>query len=205
MSAAGLDLVGQPFAMERVTTSGRLDPDIWRDIAQVHGIADADAREAAFRSAYFDRLQIRLSSGAPARALPGIAALVAALAGRSGFAQGLLTGNYPETGTLKLQSAGLSLDRFPIQAWAPDGKRRPDLVPVALTRAEALLGSRPQPRDVIVIGDTPHDVACAREHGCRSLAVGTGSFRASALESTGADWVREDLSDWAAVLAWLEA
>ncbi len=205
MSAAGLDLVGRPFAMDGIRTSGRLDPHIWRDIAAAHGIADPDAAERAFRTAYYDRLKIRLGGGPPARALPGAVELVAELAVRDGFVQGLLTGNYPETGALKLQSAGLAVERFPVQAWGSDGVRRPDLVTVALERARALLGARPREQDVVVIGDTPNDVACAKEHGCRCLAVGTGTFSVAALEETGADWVRKDLSDRAAILAWLEA
>jgi phosphoglycolate phosphatase-like HAD superfamily hydrolase len=205
MGAAGLELQGSPFAMEKIATSGRLDPDIWRDIARAHGIEDADAHEGAFRTAYHGRLKLRLATGAPARSLPGAAELVAQLGKRSDFAQGLLTGNYPETGTLKLTSAGLALESFPIQAWGCDARRRPDLVPIALARAEALLGTRTDPAHVVVIGDTPRDVECAREHGCRSLAVGTGTFSTRALVDCGADEVRPDLSDVPGILAWLDA
>jgi phosphoglycolate phosphatase len=205
MGAAGLDLVGAPFDMAQVSTSGRLDPDIWRDIARAHGLDEAGAREREFRAAYFQRLVKRLAEGNPARSLPGACALVAELPRRNGFAQGLLTGNYPETGQLKLASAGLALEQFPVQAWGCDAARRPDLVPVALARAETLLGVRPRAADVVVVGDTPHDVACAKEHGCRSLAVATGAFPASALEACGADWVQSDLSDVTAILSWLES
>jgi phosphoglycolate phosphatase-like HAD superfamily hydrolase len=205
MSAAGHDLFGRPFAMAEIPTAGRLDPDIWRDLAAAHGVADADAREAEFRSAYCARLRLRLAQGSPARCLPGVAELVARVPELEGFAQGVLTGNYPETGALKLQSAGLALEQFPIQAWGCDAARRPDLVPVALARAQARLRAPLRARDAIVIGDTPHDVACAKAHGCRSLAVGTGAFSVELLERSGADWVQADLSDLTAILKWLQS
>jgi len=205
MSEAGRDLQGRPFAMEAVTTSGRLDPEIWSDVARAHGLANAAGLEPQFRKAYHGRLKIRLAQGAPARPLPGARDLVEELEGRAHFVQGLLTGNYPETGQLKLRSAGLDPERFAVQAWGSDAGRRPDLVPVALERAAELFGVRPDPRDVIVIGDTPSDVACAAEHGCRSLAVGTGTFDVAELQHCSPNWVQPDLSDVTAILTWLES
>ena len=43
---------------------------------------------------------------------------------------------------------------------------------------------------VIVIGDTPHDVACARAVGAIPVAVATGGFSVDELRATGADRVR---------------
>jgi phosphoglycolate phosphatase len=54
-----------------------------------------------------------------------------------------------------------------------------------------------------VIGDTPHDVACAKAHGCRALAVATGYTSAADLSSAGADRVIADLSDTDGVLEWI--
>ena len=45
----------------------------------------------------------------------------------------------------------------------------------------------------LIVGDTPHDVACARAHGMRCLAVATGSAPAAVLAAAGADWVVDDL------------
>jgi phosphoglycolate phosphatase-like HAD superfamily hydrolase len=45
----------------------------------------------------------------------------------------------------------------------------------------------------MIIGDSLLDVACARAHGVRSLAVATGRTSASALAAAGADWVIADL------------
>jgi phosphoglycolate phosphatase-like HAD superfamily hydrolase len=60
------------------------------------------------------------------------------------------------------------------------------------------------PTDVIVVGDTPHDVACARIAGARGIAVATGPFSAEQLRASGAEQVFEDLSDTSAFLRLLE-
>ena len=51
-------------------------------------------------------------------------------------------------------------------------------------------------------GDTARDVDCARAHGCRSLAVATGSHTLDELERAGADLTLGDLTDTAAVIDW---
>ncbi len=55
--------------------------------------------------------------------------------------------------------------------------------------------------DVVVIGDTPHDVACAHNNGARAVAVATGPFSEAALVETGAEVVLPDLADTQGVLA----
>ena len=58
--------------------------------------------------------------------------------------------------------------------------------------------------DVVVIGDTPHDVACAVAVGAQPVAVATGGFTVEQLRATGARIVLEDLSDTAAFLTLLD-
>ena len=53
----------------------------------------------------------------------------------------------------------------------------------------------------MLIGDTPLDVAAAREGGARAVAVATGPFEASELAAAGADAVLADLRDTEAVVA----
>jgi len=81
---------------------------------------------------------------------------------------------------------------------APD---RNGLLPKAMTVIRACGGPEVAPCEVVVVGDTPLDVACAEASGARSLAVATGGYDAGALRAAGADHVFEDLSDTDAVLA----
>ena len=133
----------------------------------------------------------------------GIADLLAALepheAGRRALV-GLLTGNVAPGAALKLRSAGLDAARFRVGAYGSDSARRADLPAVAAARATALTGARFAGSDVIIVGDTPDDVACGRPIGARSVAVATGSYDVAALRAAGAAYVFETLADTAAVL-----
>ena len=53
---------------------------------------------------------------------------------------------------------------------------------------------------MIIVGDTPDDVACGRPIGARSLAVATGSYGVAELRATGAAYVFETLANTALVL-----
>jgi phosphoglycolate phosphatase-like HAD superfamily hydrolase len=64
-------------------------------------------------------------------------------------------------------------------------------------------GSAIEPHRVTIIGDSPHDIRCARENGCRVLAVGTGTHSVEELTSHGPDRCCADLADAQDILGWL--
>ena len=67
-------------------------------------------------------------------------------------------------------------------------------------RAAAGLSEHVQADHVVVIGDTPRDVACAHAHGARVIAVATGQDTSDALAQAGADVVFDDFNETEAVL-----
>jgi len=127
--------------------------------------------------------------------------LLAALRGMSQIAMGVLTGNFPETGTRKMKACGIDPGQFGVCAWGDDAPRQPpsrdQLPPVAMARFRRLYGREINPAAVTIVGDTPHDVSCAQANGCRSIAVATGRFSVDQLRDSGADHVLADLSDLA--------
>lgn len=209
--AAARELFGREMDTDGMKTAGGLDPLIWRALCAVNGIDEerALAEHDRFRATYARILAAELAGGGVAYALPGVPALLDALDGARGAAGeppvhiGLLTGNYPETGRLKLEAAGISMDRFAVAAWGDEAQRRPDLVPLARGRHERRSGRALRPEQVVIVGDTPHDIECAREHGCRSLAVATGSSPRAELEAHGATRVVDDLSATRDLLQWV--
>lgn len=206
MRRAGADLFGEGFTADGVDFSGRLDPVI---IAQLLARNDREATPesmSSMRLGYASHLDRLLRPGV-ATLLPGVLELVSALALVPELTLGLLTGNYSDTGTLKLERSGLGAGPFTIRAWAEDASpadpRREDLPPVAMQRHAHRTGVPSRAETVLIIGDTPHDVGCARAHGCASLAVATGRFSAGELASHSPTRCVADLSQTEAMVDWI--
>lgn len=204
---AGRSLFGPGFTIDGVPFGGRLDPLIIRDILAASGIEHTPDRALAMRRGYHERMTRVMSRPGSARALPGTTELVEALGAIEQLSIGLLTGNFEETGRLKLAAAGFDTDRFPIRVWGDDSPfdppAREHLPPVGIDRYTAVKGVRPEAEDVVIIGDTVHDVACGLAHGCRVLGVATGHDPADTLARAGAHRVVDDLSDTRGIMAWI--
>lgn len=206
MLEAGREIHGASFEFGDVDVRGRLDPHVWRDLARLNRIEGAAEHESAFRARYGALLERRLaSSAACVRALPGVAELLVRLEGRSEVTLGILSGNYPEVGRLKLAAAKLDPDRFEICAWGSDARSRSELIPLALARYRERTGRSLPAFAVSVIGDTPHDVASARGQGCRSLGVATGHHAMEDLRRAGADLVLASLAPAEPIERWVLA
>src|SRR6267154_1979211 len=176
-----VDEAGTAGPIDRYRFDGKTDPQIVQDLLSLAGHAGAEngAVIQAVCRRYVDHLRAELER----RTLVG-----------------LLTGNVAPGAALKLRSGGLDPARFRVGAYGSDSARRADLPAVAADRATALTGAIFTGSDVIIVGDTPDDVACGRPIGARSVAVATGSYDVPALRATGAAYVFENLSDTAAVL-----
>ncbi len=190
-------------ADDRKRFSGGMDPLIFRDLCALHGIEDWRRHHDGFRERYTQRLREHLAPPGIVKILPGVRELVDAIDSDPRSSLGLVTGNYPETGRFKLEQTGIDPDRFEVAAWGVDGDHRRDLPRVAMERFAARRGSPIDPSKVVVIGDTPHDVDCAKHNGCRALGVGTGLFTPAELRECGADLAVENLADTKAILDWL--
>jgi phosphoglycolate phosphatase len=203
---AFLAIAGRPATdLDRlmICTAGRTDPDIALEFLARHGITDGEAQLDAFHAALVEALAAKAGMlREHGRVLPGVEAALAALARQSGVAQSLLTGNLEANAVLKLATFGL--DRyidFEIGAYGSDHRDRSLLVEVARAKARARRGVEFDPASVVVIGDTPLDVAAARAGGARVIAVATGHYDVESLCSTNPDAVFPDLADTPTVLA----
>ena len=105
---------------------------------------------------------------------------------------GLLTGNIRLGAEIKLRHAGL-WDIFVTGGFADDSEERDKIAAVAKERGSRLLDEELRGDQVVVIGDTPLDIRCARAIGARVLAVATGMVPLNELESHDPDWAVKDL------------
>ncbi len=201
---AGRELFGPRFAEHAFDLSGRLDPWIYSRFMELNGLARNERIDRDFREACHRHLRRRIESGRHhIRALPGTIELVRRIGEMKEVTLGLLTGNWEANGRLKVESVGFDSQAFPVCAWGDDGPTRDDLPPVARRRFVETRGSEIGFERVVIVGDTVHDVNCARAHGCRSLAVCTGGGREEELRAAGADCVLPDLAETQAVCQWL--
>ena len=201
-----LDEVGTAGPIEGYRFDGKTDPQIVRELLELAGHPEArsEARVTAVCRRYVELLTAELEKPTQTtKVYPGINELLVALEpyeadGRA--VVGLLTGNVEHGAALKLRSAGLDFGRFAVGAFGSDSHHRPDLPVVAAQRAQQRTGRRFGGADLVIVGDTPDDVACCRPMGARSVGVATGFYDVAALQAAGATHVFKDLGDTEAVL-----
>ncbi len=205
MNRACEELVGHRDALAGIPVSGRTDWIILHDtLARVGHELDQPLFDR-LRDRYVELLREEIQH--PGKgfngALPGVPDLLEALQPREDVYLGLLTGNFQEGARIKLQRYDL-WRYFRCGAFGDDAADRNLLVPVAVDRALACGVPNLPPSDVIVVGDTPHDVACAHAAGATAVGVATGGFTADELRACGAPIVFETLRETEEVLRLME-
>lgn len=207
MRDAGVELFGPTFTTEGIEYAGRIDPLIISELLVSVGGTSTPETLARFRDSYLRYLQTRLSTPGVARTLAGVDALISRLRQQTRHTLGVLTGNFPESGRLKLSASGLDPSWFPVSVFGDDSPHTPPtrshLPPIGMRRYESLTGRMITSERVTIVGDTPNDVSCALENGCRVLAVATGKYSVDALAAAGATLVLPDLTETDRVLAFL--
>ena len=201
--AALAEAVGPTPAFERIRFDGKTDPQIVAEMLEAAGQPEPrePGRVRALCERYVGFLAQELERPTTrTTVMPGVHALLERLEAEPGVVLGLLTGNLAEGAALKLRSGGIAPERFLVGAYGSDAAHRPDLPPIAARRAEPIFGRVPRGAEVVIIGDTPADVACGAGIEARALAVATGAYSVSDLEACGAHAVFLDLSETDAVL-----
>lgn len=184
--ASLLDAVEEVLGVSRenlppLDLAGATDGGVIRKLFGQTGHEHSEALVRQYLDCYLLRLHARLNEASfGGQTLPGVLSLLPLLMNRDGVDVGLLTGNVRAGAEAKLKRFQLE-SYFLDGAFGDDAEDRNLLGPVALRRMQALTGSSYTPDQIIVIGDTPKDIACAHAMGARCLAVGTGHFAVTAL------------------------
>lgn len=196
------DRFGIADDLKGIQMAGRTDSGIAREIFAAHGIGLTPENLAGFFDAYLLRLG-ELLPKADGTLLPGITELLARLAAMPQVALGLLTGNLEAGAKLKLTHFGV-WDYFQFGAYADDHHDRNELGHFARTRANDLHGCSFMAEDIFVLGDTVHDIHCARAIGAKAVAICTGGCSWEQLAAHHPDFLFKDLSQPGEVLAELK-
>lgn len=180
---------------ERLKFAGRTDPSLVREFFGFHGIAATPDNFRRFFESYVFWLD-HILAHSRTESCPGTWEW---LRGLKALARpplvGLLTGNIRLGAEIKLRHFDLWKE-FDTGAFADDSEDRNEIAAVAHARGARLLETdRLRGDEVLVIGDTPLDVRCARAIGAKTLAVATGGAKLEELKRHQPDWAVADLRE----------
>lgn len=163
-------------ACDGVRFGGKTDPALVDEIYLARlGRPATEPERAAFLDAYLPLLHADLAQDG-VEVLGGVAETLSWLAARPGVLLGVATGNVRAGAEAKLAAAGLGA-YFALGGYGNDSHLRAELVAAAIARGR----QHGEVREVVVVGDTIHDISAARACGAIACAVTTGSDSAEAL------------------------
>jgi phosphoglycolate phosphatase len=194
MEAAFHDITGRRDVCAHFSFGGMTDRAIARQ-----GLVAADREPTpeaidALLEAYIARLEREVTTSEKYEIMPGVRETLAWLAPIPNVAIGLGTGNIKRGAYTKLTRGALH-DVFAFGGFGCDHEDRAELLRVGATRGAAQLGRTIETCRIVVIGDTPKDVAAALAIGAECIGVGTGGVDPKELAKLGAHHAFATLED----------
>ncbi|HUA68137.1 MAG TPA: HAD hydrolase-like protein [Candidatus Saccharimonadales bacterium] len=198
---AGIKAFAKTFAtefnardgVEKINFAGRTDVNLVREFFGLHQIAATPENFQRFFERYVFWLDqtVAHSNGGVCRGVLKFIDDLLALPNPPLL--GLLTGNIRLGAEIKLRRYDL-WDTFKTGAFADDAEDRNHIALAARERGSRVLGHSLRGEEIVVVGDTPHDIRCGRFIGARTLAVATGGAKLNELKEHQPDWAVEDLA-----------
>ena len=180
---------------------GMTDRAIIRGGLRATGLDDDDESIEFVMRSYTDVLVDEIATTERYVVHPGVWESLDALAAFDDVAIGLGTGNVEVGARIKLERAGLN-ESFAFGGFGCDDEDRALLIAAGARRGADRLGAPIDECRLIIIGDTPKDVAAAHANRGECVAVATGGSTRAALEESRPRWVFDDLAgiDWPELL-----
>jgi phosphoglycolate phosphatase len=167
------EMTSNEFDLSTFRTAGMTDYQIAKRTLELVGVDPCDANVERFLRRYEDLLPSSLPRR-QGRVLDNVREILEHLrAEHSDVRSYLLTGNTRTGARVKLTYYGLD-EFFSDGAFAEDLRARSTIAARALelARRAGPVGEE----TIFVIGDTPHDIECARPIGAKTIAVATGGY-----------------------------
>jgi phosphoglycolate phosphatase-like HAD superfamily hydrolase len=170
----------------RYSSAGMTDPVVARKtFTEAIGREPSGEELARLMAAYLSVLPDYVSASEGYRVLPGVNELLPRLH-EAGVLLGVTTGALEAGAHAKLGRARLN-HFFLVGGYGSDSEDRVQLTTTAVKRAERLLGSTLDARQVAVVGDTPLDISAAQGAGLVSIGVATGKYDLDELRAANPD------------------
>lgn len=175
--AHALSLVyGTPGDFDPSEYNGMIDRQMAWSIVSAHGVSRKTFLEK-FPS-YIAGMLEYLKEGAKKEKLyepiSDAITLVKRLQKRSDIALGIITGNAKRIADWKLDHAGIPHECFLLGLYGEEADDRQALAKLVFEKSKRVFGQAFASVDIVVIGDTVHDVRCGKAIGATTIAVTTG-------------------------------
>lgn len=185
---------GARDGFEKLKFAGRTDFSLVREFFAVHQIAPIEENYSRFMERYVFWLDDILHQ-CHCEVIDGVGQMIEGLRTlETPPILGLLTGNIRLGAEIKLRHVGL-WETFAMGAFADDSEERDKIAAMAMERGTRLLKRNLAGSEVVVIGDTPLDIRCARAIGAKVLAVATGGHPLDELQSHRPEWAVASLTE----------
>lgn len=188
ISEAAETLWGQAVNFDSIPTAGMTDNFICREVIKSITGREPANEEVANLCRYYETLLLEHLRSRVGIILPSVREILAALKECDDCRLLLLTGNSKKGAEIKLEHFGIA-DYFDFSrsAFAAEHYRRGDIARSALSAAQSNWGSLEQ-HNLIVIGDTPHDIDCGKSIGAYTVGIATGAYTTAQLEDCQPWW-----------------
>jgi phosphoglycolate phosphatase-like HAD superfamily hydrolase len=187
-------IFGVHAGVEKIRFAGRTDKSLVREMFTLSNIPHTEENFRKFFDNYVQWLE-HLIQDCDGDVCPGVLEFIRQL---EALPQppliGLLTGNVKRGAEIKLRRFKL-WEVFQTGAFADDHEDRDQIAVVARDRGIRTLNHHLSGDQILVIGDTAHDIRCARAIGAKVIAVATGGDTLEELRKHQPDWAVRDLTE----------
>lgn len=192
MNLAFQEMFGVNDGFAKVEFSGRTDLYILSEGLRHHGIMSGlEGNLNEFLRRYHGHLRQTLAER-KGHLMPGFPHVLEALSQREGIHIALATGNFREAAWMKVEHYGIREYFSDEGAFGEESLDRSEMVRLGVERFAGDLA----PEDIVIIGDTPHDVSAALDNGLVAVGVATGTYTVDQLRDSGAHLAFHNFADW---------
>ena len=192
---AAQEVFGFTGAMQRVDFKGRTDSYILEESFKNSRLPqkELNLKLGFMKKAYTEALKTTIYEY-ESLLFPGIREALNELHKNQSVLLALLTGNFKESAFIKLER--FDLDKFfCLGAYGEDSIDRNELLPIVQRRILKNKGLHLDFSKMVIVGDTVHDIECAKASGAVSITVGTGGTPKETLMEKNPDYYFDDLAD----------
>ncbi|BDH79820.1 hypothetical protein MTTB_11990 [Methanothermobacter tenebrarum] len=183
------DLYGENITLDIPNLQGMTDKQIIYHVAKKNSIKISDFNDIIDRIVEHYKENVKREKIRPLRGTREVLNILEDMR----IPTGIVTGNIEEIAWIKLKKAGFS-DYFGFGAFGDEGCQRSTLLGLALKRA-GKIHNKINPKESIMVGDTPRDIQAGKKVGTITVGVATGDFTIEDLKKAGADHVLKSLEE----------